>query len=72
MWSMEHGLKLPWWELRPTDLALPGSVEPPDARADEGLVTGFLHAAARAETADLFISGRYSRQCAFAESRHTR
>lgn len=54
---MEHSLKIPWWEFRPTDFVLPGSVARPDARAEERLVAGFLHAAARAETADYFISG---------------
>lgn len=61
---MEHdGVKLPWWEFRPTDFALPGSVAPPDARKEEGLVVDFLRAAARAETADCFISGVYCCRC---------
>ncbi len=54
---MENGLRLPWWEFRRTDFALPGSVEPPDSRAEEGLLAGFLQAAGRAETADCFMSG---------------
>lgn len=54
---MEHGLRLPWWEFRPADLALPGTVVPPDSRQEEGLLAGFLQAGARAETADCFVSG---------------
>lgn len=56
---MEDGLKLPWWEFRPTDFTLPGTVEPPDSRAEERLLAGFLQAGARAETADFFISGAW-------------
>ncbi|CAM9545646.1 unnamed protein product, partial [Ectocarpus fasciculatus] len=54
--SMEHGLRLPWWEFRPADLALPGTVVPPDSRQEEGLLADFLQAGARAETADCFVS----------------
>lgn len=54
---MESGLRLPWWEFRQTDFALPGSVEAPDSRTAEGLLAGFLQAAGRAETADYFMSG---------------
>lgn len=57
--NMEHGLRLPWWEFQPTDLALPGSVTPPDSKAEEGLLADFLQAAAHAETAECFISGMY-------------
>ncbi|CAM9198214.1 unnamed protein product, partial [Scytosiphon promiscuus] len=54
--DMEDGLRLPWWEFRPTDFTLPGTVEPPDSCVEERLLAGFLQAGARAETADFFIS----------------
>ncbi|CAM9735702.1 unnamed protein product, partial [Ectocarpus sp. 4 AP-2014] len=53
---MEHGLRLPWWEFRPADFTLPGTVARHDSREEEGLLAGFLQAGARAETAECFVS----------------
>lgn len=61
---MDDGLPLSWWDFTPTDLAVPGSFVQPTASTSEEatLVSVFLQAGARAETAERFISGAYSRE----------